>query len=71
MNIVREVGRVGEKLRWDPKIERFTNCDEANQSWYISRPRRKGYELPDRRESLGAGRSIIFVGFLSQNRSWE
>ncbi len=36
VNIVREVGLVGKKLRWDPKIERFTNCDEANESWYIS-----------------------------------
>jgi hypothetical protein len=47
VNIVREVGRVGERLRWDPKAERFTNCDEANQSWYVTRPRRAGYELPE------------------------
>ena len=46
VNIVREVGQVGRKLRWNPKTERFTNCDEANESWYIARPRRKGYELP-------------------------
>jgi hypothetical protein len=44
VNIVRDVGRVGETLRWDPKIERFTNCDEGNE--LLSRPRRKGYELP-------------------------
>ncbi|MGQ9573949.1 MAG: Gfo/Idh/MocA family protein [Thermoguttaceae bacterium] len=44
VNIVREVGRVGETLRWDPVAERFTNCEEANQ--LLSRPRRKGYELP-------------------------
>ncbi|MHC4404278.1 MAG: Gfo/Idh/MocA family protein [Planctomycetota bacterium] len=44
VNIVRDVGRVGEKLQWDPKAERFTNCDEANK--LLSRPRRKGYELP-------------------------
>ncbi len=44
VNIVREVGHVGEKLKWDPVAERFTNCDEANS--YLSRPRRKGYELP-------------------------
>jgi predicted dehydrogenase len=44
VNIVREVGRVGEKLQWDPVAERFTNCDEANK--YLERPRRKGYELP-------------------------
>jgi len=44
VNIVRDVGRVGEKLQWDPKAERFTNCDEANAM--LSRPRRKAYELP-------------------------
>jgi hypothetical protein len=44
VNIVREVGRVGEKLHWDPVAERFTNCDEANK--LLSRERRKGYELP-------------------------
>jgi predicted dehydrogenase len=47
VNIVREVGRVGETLRWDPDTERFTNSDEGNQSAYIQRPRRRGYELPD------------------------
>jgi hypothetical protein len=45
VNIVRDVGRVGRSLRWDPVAERFTNCDEANQ--LLDRPRRKGYELPD------------------------
>ncbi|MHB1036879.1 MAG: Gfo/Idh/MocA family protein [Pirellulales bacterium] len=45
VNIVRNVGHVGEKLKWDPVAERFTNCDEANK--YLSRPRRKAYELPD------------------------
>ena len=44
MNIVREVGRVGEPLKWDPAAERFTNCDEANK--LLERPRRKPYELP-------------------------
>ena len=44
VNIAREVGKVGEKLKWDPKTERFTNCDEGNK--LLSRPRRKGYELP-------------------------
>lgn len=44
VNIVRDVGRVGETLKWDPVAERFTNCDEANQ--YLARPRRKGFELP-------------------------
>ncbi|MFZ5833737.1 MAG: Gfo/Idh/MocA family protein [Planctomycetota bacterium] len=44
VNIARDVGKVGEKLQWDPESERFTNCDEGNQ--YLNRPRRKGYELP-------------------------
>ncbi|MCC6127183.1 MAG: Gfo/Idh/MocA family oxidoreductase [Pirellulales bacterium] len=44
VNIVRAVGKVGEKLKWDPVAERFTDCDEANKM--LSRPRRKGYELP-------------------------
>jgi len=44
VNIARDVGRVGEVLRWDPAAERFTNCDEANR--LLDRPRRKGYELP-------------------------
>ena len=45
VNIVRDIGRVGEPLKWDPAAERFTNCDEANK--LLSRPRRKGYELAD------------------------
>ncbi len=44
VNIVREIGRVGEKLRWGPETERFINCDAANK--LLSRPRRAGYELP-------------------------
>ena len=44
VNIVRDVGLVGEVLKWDPQAERFTNCDEANR--HLDRPRRKGYELP-------------------------
>jgi hypothetical protein len=44
VNIVRDIGRVGEKLQWDPAAERFPHCDEANQ--LLSRPRRQGYELP-------------------------
>ena len=43
VNIAREVGQVGKKLKWDPEAERFTNCDEGNA--LLSRPRRKGYEL--------------------------
>ncbi len=44
VNIVRDVGRVGQPLRWDPAAERFTNCDEGNTM--LSRPQRKGWELP-------------------------
>ncbi len=47
VNIARELGQVGRTLDWDPLAERFTNCDEANQSSYISRPRRAGFELPE------------------------
>ncbi len=46
VNLAREVGQVGKRLKWDPTTERFTNCDEANKSSYISRPRREGWELP-------------------------
>ena len=35
---------VQRKLRWDPKKEQFVGDDEANK--LLSRPRRKGYELP-------------------------
>jgi len=45
VNIARDVGRVGERLCWDPAAERFTNCEEGNR--LLGRPRRKGYELPD------------------------
>jgi len=44
VNIAREVGRVGVPLKWDPKAERFTNSEKGNS--LLSRPRRKGYELP-------------------------
>ena len=44
VNIVRDIGRVGGPLKWDPVAERFTNCKEANRM--LSRQRRKGYELP-------------------------
>jgi predicted dehydrogenase len=45
VNVVRDVGRVGQPLHWDPVAERFTNSDEGNK--LLSRPRRKGYELPE------------------------
>ncbi len=41
MNICRELQR---KIKWDPRAERFVDDDEANA--LLSRPRRKGYELP-------------------------
>ncbi len=41
INICRAVQR---KLRWDPAAEKFISDDEANL--YLSRPRRKGFELP-------------------------
>lgn len=45
VNIVRDIGRVGEALTWDPAAERFTSCGEANKM--LSRPRRQGGELPE------------------------
>jgi predicted dehydrogenase len=44
VNIARDVGKVGETLKWDPDAEKFTNCDEGNTM--LARPRREGYELP-------------------------
>ncbi|MBI4586781.1 MAG: Gfo/Idh/MocA family oxidoreductase [Planctomycetes bacterium] len=44
VNIVRAAGKVGEILHWDPKLERFTDCDEGNK--LLDRERRKGWELP-------------------------
>ncbi len=44
-NIVREVGQVGKKFGWDPKAERFTNCEEGNK--LLDRDRRTGWELPE------------------------
>lgn len=41
LNITRELGR---PMRWDPKAETFVGDAEANT--YLSRPRRKGFELP-------------------------
>ena len=48
-NIARWVSEVtqetGVKMAWDTKTERFTNSEWGNH--FLSRPRRKGYELPD------------------------
>jgi predicted dehydrogenase len=41
VNLCRSIQR---KLQWEPKTERFVGDDEANK--LLSRPRRKGYELP-------------------------
>jgi len=45
VNIVRATAPVGEKIGWDPIKERFMNNDKGNEM--LSRPRRKGYELPE------------------------
>jgi predicted dehydrogenase len=42
VNITRQLGR---KLYWNPESERFTGDAEAND--YVTRKRRKGYELPE------------------------
>jgi predicted dehydrogenase len=42
VNLTRVFGR---KLQWDPAKEQFIGDDEANK--LVSRPRRKGYELPE------------------------
>ena len=42
INIAREVGR---KIKWDPEQEQIVGDEEANR--LLSRPRRKGYELPE------------------------
>ncbi len=41
VNITRDLGR---KLKWDPAAEQFDGDEQANS--LLSRPRRKGYELP-------------------------
>jgi len=41
VNICRDMQR---KLQWDPKAEKFIGDREADKM--LSRPRRKGYELP-------------------------
>jgi len=41
-NLARLLGR---RLRWNPETEQFIDDPEANA--YLTRPRRKGYELPE------------------------
>jgi len=41
VNITRQLNR---KLKWDPEAERFIGDTEANN--HLTRPRRKGYDLP-------------------------
>ena len=43
-NIVRQLK---QKLRYDPKVDRFIGNEEANNHPIVSRPRREGYELPN------------------------
>jgi hypothetical protein len=45
VNIVRATAPVGQEIGWDPVKERFTNNEKGNAM--LSRPRRKGYELPE------------------------
>jgi predicted dehydrogenase len=43
VNIVRNLGRVGETLHWDPVKERFTDCNEGNRM--LARKKRYDYRL--------------------------
>ena len=45
VNVIRELGEVGETLHWDPVQERFTDSEEGNEHISIKRERRPGYEL--------------------------
>ena len=48
-NIARWVsertGETGQRLRWDPQAEKFTNSDIANE--FLARPCREPYQLPE------------------------
>jgi hypothetical protein len=43
VNVARDLGR---KLKYDPETDRFVGDEEANRHPSVTRPRRKGYELP-------------------------
>jgi hypothetical protein len=43
VNVARDLGR---RLRWDPEQEVFIGDDAANRHPSVTRPRRKGYGLP-------------------------
>ena len=43
-HLVNITKRLGRHLKWDPAKEQFIGDDEANSQ--LTRPRRKGYELP-------------------------
>ncbi|MDR1479880.1 MAG: Gfo/Idh/MocA family oxidoreductase [Planctomycetaceae bacterium] len=45
VNIVRATAPVGQKIGWDPVNEKFIGNDKGNEM--LSRPRRKGWELPE------------------------
>lgn len=59
VNIARELGHVGEVLRWDPDAERFTNSDNGNAM--LARPRRSPYEMPKRFLRSRVKRAKLFV----------
>ncbi|MDR0869497.1 MAG: Gfo/Idh/MocA family oxidoreductase [Planctomycetaceae bacterium] len=45
VNIVRATADPGKKIGWDPVNEKFIGNDKGNEM--LSRPRRKGWELPE------------------------
>lgn len=45
INVARDLGR---KLQYDATVDRFVDDDQANRHPSVARPRRKGFELPQR-----------------------
>ncbi|MCL2745316.1 MAG: hypothetical protein FWE67_15850, partial [Planctomycetaceae bacterium] len=45
VNIVRATAEVGKEIGWNPETEHFVGNDKGNEM--LSRPRRKGWELPE------------------------